>query len=1229
MRRSLIVLPFLFFMTLVPAEDLKIIHMEGTYDLDGDGRLEFASIEIPPVRDHQTSVIRYYEIDEEGYQQLLWELESPDGLLGNFVGVKIGDLDGDANPELVTVMNVSEPKTDELLQPFVFVYHWSGQGFNEEPDASINLARRSTFLRCYNFDLLDYDNDGDQEIVAALGTPDRGFTLVDIDSTGKPQIVTRIYPKSMRSGSGFVFVAVVDYDRDGYDDLIGFTPEGNVLKAQAFYNVEGKFQPGETTTLTVDGLNRLLPLAVTEADWDADGFKDILLPFQSGHVLALTMTPETVVIDELPVDGGPLSDLNVADFDQNGYDDLLLVSGDMNLLTMVQGISGGVMEAADYFALEGEAEKTQIFATLPLTSLGVYTGSIIGAGWNGSESAVFLTDLGKPPEKYVPKPLVPEEALKPGLEEQAELLDIFPEISEEQFALPKVPKPPKTLGQPLPPGVLPRHVLTVNQSFAYTLPEDESRKFYSFRWLQPPPKGMFFHYDTRSIRWTPDETQLGAYQLAYHVEMKVGETVSLEKEDQDSLAAYQVKPILEGYDERLWIYVNDPPVFLSEPTGTEFVANSLFTYAPLVRDRNVDAKLRFDLEVAPEGMILKGDTLLWQTDSTHVDVYDVRLAVTDGFDRAVQEFKLFARAGITILSKPETEAKVNELYQYQVDVWHQELDYPLSFELTTAPEGMTVSESGLVEWTPSPAQIDTQKFVLVAHHGVATDTQKVALFVNHPPIIVAAPPPMNLINIGNTWDFQIEVTDPNRNDKLVYTAVELPEGMRMDPFNGRLRWDPTLDNVDFSHLKIEVSDGRETRTIEADFFVNAPVKIVSIPNMLATVGKKYSYKIMTSDMNKGTLLPFNRVVTIDDVNAARLYAVTITDDVYKENIERYIGDWESAETVYLTDPDNPDETRLSRLNLKKYVQTIFWEEDRLYIVTKIVDGRTVKIKDVLWEFFHGSKGKPPRVVVEKRSLVRYTLVDFPDGMLVDELTGTIEWTPTKDQVDTHTITLLVSDGYTKDEQTFDIYVNHPPTIVSTAPAMALVGEVYKYQVRVVDKNADADLKFELVKSPQGMQMSRDGKIVWVPKPAQINYHVFEIKVSDGYVEDVQTSKVFVNIAPSIISTPKPVGLTGYEYRYKVVAEDLNKDKITFRAVRLPKYAKFNKKTGLLRWKPRNTQRGPNPVVILAIDEHGATTTHEFQVHVFEDPSARQFVNTSWPLMLTFVGIMFAWGLSQI
>ena len=56
--------------------------MEGTYDLDGDGLQEFASVESGYSKNKKLSVIRYYELDEDGYQKMDWELEAPDGLFG-------------------------------------------------------------------------------------------------------------------------------------------------------------------------------------------------------------------------------------------------------------------------------------------------------------------------------------------------------------------------------------------------------------------------------------------------------------------------------------------------------------------------------------------------------------------------------------------------------------------------------------------------------------------------------------------------------------------------------------------------------------------------------------------------------------------------------------------------------------------------------------------------------------------------------------------------------------------------------------------------------------------------------------------------------------------------------------------------------------------------------------------------------------------------------------------
>ena len=207
------------------------------------------------------------------------------------------------------------------------------------------------------------------------------------------------------------------------------------------------------------------------------------------------------------------------------------------------------------------------------------------------------------------------------------------------------------------------------------------------------------------------------------------------------------------------------------------------------------------------------------------------------------------------------------------------------------------------------------------------------------------------------------------------------------------------------------------------------------------------------------------------------------------------------------------------------------------------------------------------------------------------------------------------------------YINHPPTIISTAPKSARVGDLYGYSVVVEDKNSDRNLTYKLTKSPKGMQISRDGKISWKPKESQINGNIFEVETSDGLVSDFQETRLFVNISPTIITQPKPVALSNFEYRYRMVTEDLNNDNVQLRAIKIPKYAKFNPDNGMLRWKPRLTQRGVNNIIIAAIDERGATTSHEFSIHVYDDPSSQQFISSSWPLLLAFVGTMFSVGVA--
>ena len=86
--------------------------------------------------------------------------------------------------------------------------------------------------------------------------------------------------------------------------------------------------------------------------------------------------------------------------------------------------------------------------------------------------------------------------------------------------------------------------------------------------------------------------------------------------------------------------------------------------------------------------------------------------------------------------------------------------------------------------------------------------------------------------------------------------------------------------------------------------------------MAAIVGEQYSYKLMVNDKNKGTLLPFKKVVKIEDVSAVRIYSINIADDVALSNIDRFLGDWHNAEAMFYVDQEYPADSLMSKIELK-------------------------------------------------------------------------------------------------------------------------------------------------------------------------------------------------------------------------------------------------------------------------------------------------------------------------
>ena len=200
---------------------------------------------------------------------------------------------------------------------------------------------------------------------------------------------------------------------------------------------------------------------------------------------------------------------------------------------------------------------------------------------------------------------------------------------------------------------------------------------------------------------------------------------------------------------------------------------------------------------------------------------------------------------------------------------------------------------------------------------------------------------MTLVSLGDTLEFQFQVEDPNEFDVIRYEPISLPEGMRIDPSTGRLLWVPTEENLDFSIADVEITDGRVVIEKSFNFFVNATIHITSEPPVLGAVGKTFSYPIKTDDLNRGSLMTFDHITSVYDVENTKIYSVVIEDEVFLENIERYIGDFKAKKSILIEIEEKgaDGEEVVARLNLKRFVDDIFFEDDQLTLISKRVGGR--------------------------------------------------------------------------------------------------------------------------------------------------------------------------------------------------------------------------------------------------------------------------------------------------
>jgi gliding motility-associated-like protein len=763
---------------------------------------------------------------------------------------------------------------------------------------------------------------------------------------------------------------------------------------------------------------------------------------------------------------------------------------------------------------------------------------------------------------------------------------------------------------------------------------DDANNGTDITWtLSNAPAGMTVSA-TGVVSWTPPEG------------ITTSGTVTLVVEDGDEDAS---PPDTEDFVVAVTA-VNDPPVIstTAPATATEDV---LYTYVAGVTDpddANNGTDITWTLSNAPAGMTVSATGVVsWTPPEGASTSGTVTLGVEDGDEDAsppdTEDFVVAVTAvndpPVISTTAPAT-ATEDVLYTYAAGVTDPDdanNGTDITWTLSNAPAGMTVSATGVVSWTPPEGVTTSGTVTLVVEDGdedaSPPDTEDFVVAVtavNDPPVISTTAPATATEDV--LYTYVAGVTDPddaNNGTDITWTLSNAPAGMTVSA-TGVVSWTPPEGVTTSGTVTLVVEDGDEDASppdtedfVVAVTAVNDPPVISTTAPATATEDVLYTYAAGVTDpddANNGTDITW----TLSNAPAGMTVSATgVVSWTPPEGIT-------TSGTVTLVVEDGDEDA--SPPDTEDFVVAVTAVNDPPVISTTAPATAT---EDVLYTYVAGVtdpddanngtditwtlSNAPAGMTVSATGVVSWTLSNAPAGMTVSA-TGVVSWTPPEGITTSGTVTLVVEDGDedasppdTEDFVVAVTAVNDPPVISTTAPATATEDVLYTYVAGVTDPddaNNGTDITWTLSNAPAGMTVSATGVVSWTPPEGASTSGTVTLGVEDGDedasppdTEDFVVAVTAVN-DPPVISTTAPATATEdvlYTYAAGVTDPDdaNNGTDITWTLSNAPAGMTVSA-TGVVSWTPPEgvTTSGTVTLVVEDGDEDASPPdTEDFVVAV--------------------------------
>jgi hypothetical protein len=708
------------------------------------------------------------------------------------------------------------------------------------------------------------------------------------------------------------------------------------------------------------------------------------------------------------------------------------------------------------------------------------------------------------------------------------------------------------------------------------------------------PAGATFDSISGAFAWTPTYDQSGLYKNV---------TISIIEKTDSKLTSSQSFDITVNH-------VNRAP---SLPEVENYTVKENQTLSFEIKegsdpDKEDQGKLTYSTENLPEGAVF--DSLkrkfTWTPNYDQSGTYVVDFIVKDPPGAIARDASTITvihvdrKPVITAIGNKTIDE--NQLLEFNVEGTDPDKEDQniITFSAHNLPKGAVFNAARRqFSWTPTYDQAGEYKnllFIITA--GKLSDSTTMNITVNN----VSRPPVLEVI-ANKTVDeqknlsFKVTATDPDAEDqdRLKYTAQNLPSGAKFNSDSLRFNWTPTYDQAgSYPDISITVTDPSGLSDSKSFSItvnnVNRPPVLADIPPQTVDENTPLTFPVSGSDPDKedqGNLkysakqLPAGATLVENTFNWTPTYEQS---GEYAPQISVSDGTLSDTKTVQIT---------VKHVNRPPTVEPIpaqVVDENKL-LEFKVIGGDPDKEDAGLWKL---------------------SVSQLPDGAVFDPSTALFSWTPNFDQSGLYTLKFTNTDPAgltaTQEVQVTVNHVNRPP--VFNPVAAQTLDENTPFSMTIPagedpDKEDAQKLIYTVQNLPAGATFDATSRtLTWTPSFDQSGLYELNISCSDGAFTVNQPLTITVNNVnrpPVIQSIADQTIDENQDFNLQILFSDPDKEdegKLQLVAANLPAGAVFNDKSGQLTWKPTYDQAGVYSNITMTVtDLAGLTDQKSFTITV--------------------------------